>query len=87
MLVTMVEESPLEQVAEIYRTFDSAEIERLQTYVDDVETLTRDEFLRAIHMLSQVYWVGRNVVKPILATPSLVPAFSREAHKIAARDG
>jgi hypothetical protein len=35
MLVTMVEESPLEHVAEIYRTFDSAEIEGLQMYVDD----------------------------------------------------
>jgi hypothetical protein len=36
----------------------------------------RGEFLRAIYVLVKVYWVGHNVVKPILTTPSLVPAQS-----------
>jgi hypothetical protein len=33
----------------------------------------RGEFLRAIYVLVKVYWVGRNVVKPILETASLLP--------------
>jgi hypothetical protein len=33
----------------------------------------RGEFLRAIYVLVKVYWVGRNVVKPILEEPSLLP--------------
>jgi hypothetical protein len=38
------------------------------------EGLSKDEFLRVIHTLTQLYWVGRNAVKPILTTPSLLPA-------------
>jgi hypothetical protein len=32
------------------------------------------EFIRAMTMLIQVFWVGRNVVVEILKTPSLLPA-------------
>lgn len=32
------------------------------------------EFMGAMQRLSHVFWVGRNVVKPILAEPSLLPA-------------
>jgi hypothetical protein len=34
----------------------------------------RDEFLRVMHVLARVYYVGRNVVKPILEEPSLLPS-------------
>jgi hypothetical protein len=34
--------------------------------------LLRNEFLRIIHHLAPVYWVGHNVIEPILTTPSLI---------------
>jgi hypothetical protein len=32
------------------------------------------EFIHAMAVLMQVYWVGRNVVVRVLETPSLLPA-------------
>jgi len=34
----------------------------------------RDEFLRVMYVLARVYYVGRNVVKPILEESSLLPS-------------
>jgi len=36
--------------------------------------MLQSEFMGAMERLSHVFWVGRNVVQPILTTPSLLPA-------------
>jgi hypothetical protein len=38
------------------------------------DEVLRDEFLRVVYVLARVYYVGRNVVKPILEEPSLLPS-------------
>jgi hypothetical protein len=46
--------------------------DRLEAF--PLRTMLLSEFIRAMTVLMQVYWVGRNVVACVLETPSLLPA-------------
>jgi hypothetical protein len=39
--------------------------------------MLRGEMLGTVYALGQVYWIGRNIVAPILDEPSLLPAAAR----------
>ncbi len=62
----------------IYLHKDPARRRELEPFPDD---LMRGEMLGKVYALARVYWIGRNIVAPILDEPSLVVASERRRER------